>query len=315
VEKAFSGLNVVLPPQKYDANRTLDDFDIEGIKGLKQPWIQCHLYSVKDTNGEILQMVNIYMDISELKHAELESQKQMEMLALVGRASELGQLTGSIAHELNQPLTGILSNAQAAELMMKRNLWEKEGLRDIIGDIISDTKRAGLVIRNLRELYREQKTEFLPVDLNSVIEETLRLLQSEIIMQHIELTTELEASLPIVNGNRVQIQQVLVNLIMNSLHAMSGMANEKRQLHVRSGLHKNKNYVWVEDKGTGIEPEKIDQIFEPLVTWETGGTGMGLAISNSIIELHGGKMMAENRDEDGASVGFFIPAHFEDKQT
>jgi C4-dicarboxylate-specific signal transduction histidine kinase len=254
------------------------------------------------------------MDISALKYAELESQKQMEMLARVGRASRLGQLTGSIAHELNQPLTGILSNAQAAEYMMKKNQWDEEGFRDIVGDIISDTKRAGAVIRNLRELYRKQKIEFLPIDINSVVDETLRLLHSEMIMQHVEFTRELESSLPPVNGNRVQIQQVLVNLILNALNAMSGKANENRQLHVKSAFKKNKIYVWVEDNGTGIDSKKMDQIFEPLVALEPGGSGMGLAISNSIIESHGGKMSAENKDEGGARVGFFIPLLTKDNQ-
>ena len=269
---------------------------------------------VKDDNNNILGIRGVISDITQRKKAEEEVRIQREALARVDRATSIGQLTGSIAHELNQPLTGILSNAQAAELMMKQNLWEKEGLRDIIGDIISDTKRAGEVIRNLRELYREQKIEFLPIDINSVVEETLRLLHSEFIMQHVKLTTELESSLPPVNGNRVQIQQVLVNLIMNSLQAMSGIANENRQLHVKSAFHKNKIYVWVEDNGTGIELEKIDLIFEPMATWKPDGTGMGLAISKSIIESHGGKMRAENRDEGGARVGFTLPVLKEDKQ-
>ena len=161
VKKAFSGQNVMLPPFQYDMNRTIDDFEIDIEKRKKRPWVQCHLYSIKNANGEIVQVVNIYLDISAQKSAETEIQKQKEMLAQVGRTSRMGQLTGSIAHELNQPLTGILSNAQAAELMMKMNPWEKEGLREIIGDIISDTKRAGEIIRNLREIYREQKIEFV----------------------------------------------------------------------------------------------------------------------------------------------------------
>jgi signal transduction histidine kinase len=117
-----------------------------------------------------------------------------------------------------------------------------------------------------------------------------------------------------VNGNRIQIQQVLVNLFMNSFQAMKSLAIENRQLHVKSAFHKKKIYVWIEDNGTGIEPEKIDQIFEPLATWKTGGTGMGLAISKSIIDSHGGKMRAENRDEGGARVGFTLPVLKEDKQ-
>ena len=198
--------------------------------------------------------------------------------------------------------------------MMKKNLLEKKEFRDIIGDIISDTKRAGEVIRNLRDLYREQKIEFHPIDINSILEDALRLLHSEFIMQRVKLTQDLDSSLPPVNGNRVQIQQVLVNLFMNSFQAMSGMANENRQIHVKSAFHKNMIDVWIEDNGTGIKLEKIDQIFEPLATWKPGGTGMGLAISKSIIESHGGKMRAENRDQGGARVGFILPALKEDKQ-
>jgi len=224
VKKAFSGQNVILPPFQYDMNRTIDDFEIDIEKRKKRPWVQCHLYSVKNANGEIVQVVNIYLDISAQKFAETETQKQKVMLALVGRASRMGQLTGSIAHELNQPLTGILSNAQAAELMMKMNLLEKEGLRDFIGYIISDTTRSGDVIRNLRDLYREQKIEFHPIDINSVLDDALRLLHSEFVMQHVKLTQELDSSLPLVSGNSVQIQQVLVNFFMHSFQALSGVA-------------------------------------------------------------------------------------------
>ena len=257
--------------------------------------------------GDTSVIQGIYIDNTERKNAEEELIKQRETLARLSLTSSLGQLMVSVAHELNQPLAGILCNAQAAEIMMKKDLWDKGEIKDIMDDIVSDTRRAGEAIRNLRELYREQKGEFIPIDVNSVIDETLHLLHHEFIVQHIEIKTVLAASLPRVNGNRIQIQQVLVNIILNSNLAMSSVAKKKRRLHVESAMNEKEVKVWVEDNGTGIETDIIDQIFEPLITWRPGGTGMGLAISNSIIEMHGGTMWAENRPEGGARVGFTIP--------
>jgi C4-dicarboxylate-specific signal transduction histidine kinase len=219
----------------------------------------------------------------------------------------MGQLTGSIAHELNQPLTGILSNAQAAEMLIKRDRWDKEELAEILADIVADTKRGGEVIHNLRELYREQKGEYQPVDINAVVEETRSLLHSEFVVQHITATSETAPSTPLVDGNRIQIQQVLVNLMMNGVQAMAETPSDDRRLRIATSSDAKEVEVSVEDRGHGIDPEKIDSIFEPLATWKPGGTGMGLAISNSIIQSHGGKMWAENRPEGGARVGFSLP--------
>jgi signal transduction histidine kinase len=226
----------------------------------------------------------------------------------------MGQLTGSTAHELNQPLTGILSNAQAAELMIQNDKWEHEEFEEIIAEIVADTKRAGDVIRNLRELYREQKGEYHPVDINAVADEATHLLHSEFVLQHIVLAKDFSSSIPMVNGNRIQLQQVLVNLIMDSEQAMSDVARDDRQLHITTTYDANEVKVWVEDCGPGIDADKIDRIFEPMTTWKPGGTGMGLAIGNSIIEAHGGRMWAENRLEGGARVGFVLPVLKEGKQ-
>jgi len=247
-------------------------------------------------------------DVTELKHAEIEAREQREVLARVGRATKMGQLTGSIAHELNQPLTGILSNAQAVELLIKNGNLDSDEFTEIIEEIIANTKRAGEVIRNLRELYSEQKGEYLPVDINTAVDDTTKLLHSELIKQHIVLTTQCTPSIPLVKGNRIQIQQVLVNLITNSIQAMKDTVDDNRRIHIATKHDENEVKVQVEDGGTGIDEDKIEIIFEPLVTWKPGGTGMGLAINNSIIEAHGGRMWAENRIEGGACVGFVIPA-------
>jgi two-component system sensor kinase FixL len=262
---------------------------------------------VVDKDGKPELLLGTVLDITDRRMAEEEVIKQREVLARVGRTSRLGQLTGSIAHEVNQPLAGILSNSQAIELMIKKDQLENKELAEIMADIVSDTKRARDVISNLRELYQVQKTDFSPIDINAVISNTIRLLHSEFIMQHVMVTTDLSSSLPMVMGNRVQIQQVLVNLIMNGNQSMNMEAQENRQLIIASTYDANKVKVWVMDNGSGIDTTKIDQIFEPLVTWKPGGTGMGLAISNTIIESHDGDMLAENRPEGGARVGFVLP--------
>jgi C4-dicarboxylate-specific signal transduction histidine kinase len=313
VERAFVGENVILPMFKYNTDRTAEEVGLVGAK-VRSPWIQCHLYSVKDAKGEIEYVVNTYMDITELKRSELEVQKQRDTLARIDRATSMGQLTGSIAHELNQPLTGILSNAQAAELMIKSGKWKNEELAEILAEIVADTKRGGQVIHNLRELYREQRGEFLPFDINAVVDQSTQLLHSEFLLQHVVLTTECASSIPMVNGNRIQIQQVLVNLIINGVEAMDGLARIDRRLHIATACDAHEVKVWVDDRGPGIDNDNIDRIFEPLATWKPGGTGMGLSIGNSIIEAHGGRMWAENRSEGGARVGFTLPVPEDSQQ-
>ena len=219
----------------------------------------------------------------------------------------MGQLTGSIAHELNQPLTGILSSAQAGEMLIKQGRVERELLAEILASIADDAKRAGKMIHDLRGLYREQTGEFVPVDIGEVVEQALQLLHSELVIHHIELTTECAPTIPLVDGNRVQLEQVLINLVMNGIQAMVGMARAEHRLRVGATHDANEVTVSVEDRGEGIDPDTIDRIFEPLATWKPGGMGMGLAVSNSIVEAHGGRMWAENLPQGGARVGFAVP--------
>jgi signal transduction histidine kinase len=308
VRKAFNGESVILPPIKYSADSVTKDAGLIETKP-RSPWIQCYLYAVKDGYGNIEYIVNTYVDLTDLKYAEQESREQREILARIGRATRMGQLTGSIAHELNQPLTGILSNAQAAELIINADKCDLEEIRKILALIVADTKRAGDIIRNLREIYREHKGEYNLIDINLVVEDVLKLLQSDLVSKHIQITTELASSSLMINGNRMQIQQVLVNLIMNSVEAMIDNTRGDRKLYVVALQENDKVKVWVDDNGSGINSDKIDQIFEPLITWKSGGTGMGLAIGNSIIKAHKGKMWAESKPERGARVGFIIPLY------
>jgi PAS domain S-box-containing protein len=312
-KKAFEGEPVTLPPIQYSAQRTTEDFDLPEMQ-VRSPWIRSHLYPVKDQEGNVEFVVNTYQDITDIKRAEAETRQHQDAIARLNRATSMGQLTGSIAHELNQPLTGILSNAQAAEMMINSGQWDNEELAEIMADIVADTKRGGDVIHSLRELYREQKGEYKPVDINAVVEETRNLLHSEYIAQHIVVTTETAPSTPSVDGNRIQIQQILVNLIMNGVQAMAETPRENRCMRIVTDSNATEVTVSVEDCGHGIDPEKIDRIFEPLATWRPGGTGMGLAISNSIVEAHGGRMWAENKPDGGVIVCFAIPKPNEDEK-
>ncbi len=305
VEKAFAGEDVILPPIEYDAGRTAEELGIDPFEA-PAPWIQCHLSPIKDETGEVQFVVNIYMDLSELKQTEMRARRHQEALARHDRATVLGQLTGSIAHELNQPLTGILSNAQAAEMLLASGKWETEEMAEIMAEIVDDTKRGGEVIRNLRDLYREQKGDFAAIDVNTVVEETCHMLRSEFVVKDVDLSVECEPSLPPVSGNRVQLQQIVVNLIMNAIQAMAGQPRWERKLRIMTSGHESEIRIWVEDRGPGIDPEHLDRIFEPLATWKPGGTGMGLAICSSIMEAHCGTMWAENMNGGGARVGFSL---------
>ena len=279
---------------------------MEGLRS-RSPWIQSHLSPVKDAEGHVIFVINAYVDITEVKQAEDEARRHQEALARVDRASSLGQLTGSIAHELNQPLTGILSNAQAAELMIRSGQTDGGELTEVMADIVADTKRAGAVIRNLRDLYREQVGEFKLLDLNSIIQETTRLLRGEIVVRHVMLTMDNDPGELEVLGNRVQIQQVIVNLVINAIQAVQDFERGLRRVRIKTTRRGGEISVWVQDRGPGIDTDRVEQIFQPLATWKPGGTGMGLAISNAIILAHGGRMTAENRPGGGASVGFTLP--------
>ena len=306
VEKAFKGESVILPLMEYKGNNTIKELELEDITAQLR-WIQTHLYPVKKKNGELDYVVSINMDSTKLKKAEGESNRQNNILARISRSRRMGQLTGSIAHELNQPLTGILSNAQAAELMLNNKHWGEAEFKEILTEIISDTKRASDLIRNLRRLYQNEKIDFSPIKINNVIIEVTKMLHSEMIMKNIDLTTKFASSLPIIKGNNVQIQQIMVNLILNGVQSMDYKEREDRKLLITTSYNTYDVKVFVEDNGKGINLDIIDRIFEPLATWKPDGTGMGLAISNTIVGAHGGKMFAENIINGGAQVGFSIP--------
>jgi len=250
------------------------------------------------------------VDITERRRAEKKSAEQRNELAHLSRVTMLGELSGSLAHELNQPLTAILSNAQAAQRFLARGEVDLDEVRAILTDIVSDDKRAGEVIRGLRMLLTKGEMPYRALDLNDVVRDVLRLVRSDLLNSGVNVLTELALDLPAVNGDRVQLQQVLLNLVVNGCEAMTGAEDADRQLIVRTALTDEKSVcVSVADMGHGIPPENLERVFEAFFTTKTQGLGLGLAVCRTIISAQGGQLWATNNNPRGASFHFKLPAN------
>ena len=259
-------------------------------------------------DGKVIGASKICRDITSKKQAEMEIRQQRSELAHVSRVSTLGQLTAALTHELNQPLGAILRNAEAAELFLQNERPDLNEIRAILADIRKDDQRAGQVIERMRSLLKRRSLVSDPLDLREVVTDTVALVRPDLQVREVKLTLELQDQLPLVLGDRVHLQQVLLNLILNGLDAMSTTPAEERALTVRV---RQKVPGWLEvavsDGGSGFAPDGAN-LFEPFYTTKPGGMGMGLAISRTIIEAHGGKIRAENHGAGGgATFSFTLP--------
>src|SRR5262245_49858755 len=247
------------------------------------------------------------LDLTERKLAEEALRKTQAELAHVTRVTTMGELTASLAHEINQPLAAIVTNAQVCLCWLTGDVPNLEEVRETAELIARDGKRASDVISRIRALVRKTGSEKAQLNINQAIEEVVHLTEDEALRKGVVLRTELAADLPFVLGDRVQLQQVLLNLIINGVEAMSSVADGPRELLVYSRLHESKQVlVGVQDFGVGIEPENLKKIFDPFYTTKSQGMGMGLAISRSIVENHGGKLWASPNDGPGATFQFTI---------
>ena len=220
----------------------------------------------------------------------------------------LGELSGSMAHELNQPLTAILSNAQAAQRFLAGDQADLAEVRDILADIVAEDKRAGEIIHRLRLLLKKGEVQHQPLSVNEVVLEVLKLVRSDLVNQNVAAQTELAPDLPLVHGDRVQLQQVLLNLVMNACEAMAGAGKSARQLTIRTDRSEDGSVrVSVADRGPGIAPEKLEQIFESFYTTKPQGMGLGLAVCRTIITAHNGKLWATSKPGRGATLYFTLP--------
>ena len=228
--------------------------------------------------------------------------------AHAARAATLGELAAGLAHELNQPLGAILTNVQAARRLIRLVPPQTELLSEILEDVAADDLRASEVIKRMRALLRKGELNLQPVDLNEITHDVLRLIASDAILRQVRVMPQLEPDLPGVVGDRVQLQQVILNLLVNSMEAMTSTPMERRRLVVRTSLPRpHVVQVAVQDEGQGFSPEVMRRMYDPFFSTKSDGLGMGLSISRSIIDAHGGRIRAYNNPSGGAIVSFTLP--------
>jgi two-component system sensor kinase FixL len=219
-----------------------------------------------------------------------------------------------MAHEINQPLTAILSNAQAARRFLSTTEPDLEEIRDILDDIVRDDKRVSEVIRRMRALLKKQTPSYESFDLNEAVRECIALVNSAPLLDGLSIKAETDSAQLLVRADRVQLQQVLFNLMVNASGAMRGAPQPSRKMVIKTAMEDGRTVkVSVTDSGTGIDEDKVDRLFEPFFTTKPEGMGMGLSISQTIIKAHGGKMGALNNPEGGATFHFTLPTDREDR--
>ena len=281
---------------------------VDGVAGHK--YLSMTYSPLRSTGSdEVDGALVITRDLTEYMLASEALQQAQGELARVTRVTMLGEITASIAHEVNQPLAAVVMNGNACRRWLAADPPNLDEAREAAHRVVSDGERAGKIIARIRSLVRRGAPERNVLDINDVIREALGFTRSELERKGVAIRAELTEGLPAVLGDRVQLQQVVVNLALNGGDAMADLPAALRQLTVRS-RHENGNWIVVEvqDHGKGINPEHADRLFEAFFSTKSGGLGMGLTISRSIIEMHGGKIWASNNEETGATMRFALPA-------
>jgi PAS domain S-box-containing protein len=283
----------------------LGDGSIKHLQSLGHP--------VSGEYGGLYGFIGTVMDVTERKLAEDALHKAQAELAHVTRVMTMGELVASIAHEVNQPLGSIVTNGHACVRLLSAENPNLDKSREVVGRMITDGMRASEVIKRIRDLLHKTPSEQTPLNINETIQAVMALVSSEVLRSRIELQVELQADLPAVLGDRIQLQQVILNLILNAKDAMSDVTNP-RELQITSRINNSGEVlVAVRDTGRGLDPEHIDRIFDPFFTTKTEGMGLGLSISRTIIEAHGGMLWATQNQDKGATVQFTVPAVSESK--
>jgi PAS domain S-box-containing protein len=261
-----------------------------------------------DVTGEPFLIRGAVRDVTERKQAEQEAQLLRQDIAHAGRVSMMGQLASGLAHEINQPLAAILRNAEAAELFLQHSSPDLDEIRAILSDIRSDDERAGQIIDRLRGQLKRQTLDTGRLDVGALVGEVAALVRIDAATRQVKLDIEVPAGLPHVRGDRVQIQQVLLNLLLNGMDALHGTKPEDRRVNVTARLNGAQLIeIAVGDAGQGIPADTLARIFDPFFTTKPDGMGIGLAVSRTIVEAHTGRLWAENRNGGGAVFRFTLP--------
>ena len=262
-----------------------------------------------DVDGSSLVM-EVGLDITERKRAEQEQRLLRDELARFSRITTAGQLTAALAHELNQPLGAIVCNVQAVQNLLAQGGADPSEVREILKDIEADGKRAGTIIHQLRKLFQKTGRSRTMLRLNELLRRTLELLRNELVLRDVAVRLDLEPGLPAIRGNEVELQQVVLNLVTNAADAVAAREPGARQLVIRTAADGPGSIrVSVRDSGLGLSGEQLERLFEPFYTTKVHGMGMGLAISQSIVEAHEGRLWGENNREGGATFHFTLPVN------
>jgi PAS domain S-box-containing protein len=275
----------------------------------KRVHVSLTISPISNSKGEVVGASKIARDITDRKRAEHSLHEARAELAHVTRALAMGELVGSIAHEVNQPLTGVVTNANYALREFGSGKPNLENVREAIAEIVEEGTRASAVISRIRGLLKKGAPENVELDINDVIQEVIVLVRNDAAQCHVQVQFDRASNLPRVPGDRVQLQQVLINLTMNGIEAMCTVTDRPRVLNIKSAKQAEGVLVLIQDSGIGLDPKLVDRIFEPFFTTKQQGIGIGLSISRSIIESHGGHLWAEPGSQ-GALFQFTLPSEW-----
>ncbi|HEX7978178.1 MAG TPA: ATP-binding protein [Gemmatimonadaceae bacterium] len=297
--RLFNGTAAVLlgEYQRYET-----DYELKH-DGLRE-WFTIRVESLERADGGA---VVTRANISARRQAQTEIEEQRRQLAHLGRVAVLGQLSGALAHELRQPLAAILANAEAARHMMGHEVIDVEEIRTILADVVAEDRRAAAVIDGLRAMHRRGDMRLEPIAPEDLVREALRLAHTEIMTRGVTATWTIDSELPAVLADRVQIQQVLLNLILNACESMGDKEASLRLLTLGASEAGSHVCFSVRDSGTGIPDALIESLFEPFVTTKPEGLGLGLSIARTVVDTHGGRIWAENEEGSGARISFLLP--------
>ena len=279
------------------------------VVGINRPmhWVTVKVRMSGNAASAPARVTGCVVDQRQYKRAGSELFALQQKLTRLTRIALLGELSGALAHELQQPLTAILANAQAALLLVDKKPEDTEELKDILGEIVNDDKHAGKIIASLRALLIRAETQFQRMDMERLVEDVLILSRGILMERNVRVHTRLEEGMPAVRGNRVELKQVLLNLVLNACDAMIVNPTRDRQIEIVASHEDDLIQVSVLDCGTGIEVQQMQRVFEPFFTTKKNGLGLGLAISRSIVGAHGGRLWADNRPDRGAAFHFTLP--------
>lgn len=287
------------------------DFHLEyRCLGNSEEWFEMIVHPLRRREGGA---IITHLNITSRRRAEMQTQVLSQELTHANRVAALGELTASFAHELNQPLTAILTNAQAAKRLVERTRGPR-GIEPLLSDIISDDLRAGKIIQSLRAMLKKGPARFRPIKANKLIEDVTTLIHEDAVLRGVQISLLRDPGAPTLWGDRIQMQQVVLNLVMNAFEAMDAPEVTIRRLTIKTQITDKRSIaILVRDSGTGISPERLGRLFEPFFTTKPGGLGMGLVICRSIVRAHRGEISAINNAGGGATFRVVLPAYGKDK--